>query len=625
MIYFISKQEIINDSSIEYISIEESLLYLDELKWIYVDTETEGLDRFKHKILLLQLGNKENQFVIDTTTITILEYKELLEKKNLILQNAKFDLQFLYKIGIIPKGLIWDTMLAEKVLTNGLDLPSNLAHLCKMYCDITLNKSIRQNFTKKNYKIIYDDIVYGAEDIKYLGSIARQQAELAKKQGVLKAILLENRFVKVLAYIEYCGIYLDKEKWIKKYKSAGTILKEKEAALDKYVIENNYEKFIDKQLDLFTQYDDDGIPILDKTTINWSSTKQVIPLFKDIGIDVSADNKTGESIAANILEKQKCKFDIIPLYLEYQTIKKDFSTYGESFLKHINLATERIHPEFNQMMITSRLSCNKPNMQNLPSDDRTRSCFTAEEGNVLIDCDYKAQEDIIFVNNSKEPKMVEFYKMPNADGHSYVASLCFPKEIGDTPNHEIKKKFPELRQKAKAGKFAIHYSGTGYTIANNLNLTEDEGNAIENAYLSAFPAIANYLKQQKNLAIIRGYILISQITGRKVYPKDNIKNLTRKEQYEFSKLACNYPIQGQSAELTKEGMVLFFNWILENNYFNIVKITNAIHDEALVEAPIKLTEIVAKNLKDCLEEGAKPYCQIVPLTADVEISDHWVH
>ena len=31
------------------------------------------------------------------------------------------------------------------------------------------------------------------------------------------------------------------------------------------------------------------------------------------------------------------------------------------------------------------------NLQNLPSDATTRACFVAEEGNVLIDCDYTAQ------------------------------------------------------------------------------------------------------------------------------------------------------------------------------------------------------------------------------------------
>lgn len=627
MIYYISKQQSIKDPSIEYISVDESLIQLNKLEWLCADTETSGLDRFIHSLLMLQLGDENNQFVIDLTTVDIAKYKELLESKNLILQNAKFDLQFLYIKKIIPRGLIWDTMLAEQVLYNGLDPEVNLAHLTSKYCKIALNKEERINFTRRNYEVTYDAIVYGAKDVENLKVIARKQHFSAKKKGVLKAIELENRFVKVLAYVEYCGIYLNRSRWIEKYSTAKEVLLEKTKALDSWVLNSKYQKYVDKQLDLFTKYDNSGKPIFDKTIINWASSAQVIPLFKDIGIDVTTDDKnskSGESINAKILERQKHTFDIIKLYLEYQTVKKDFSTYGEKFLDNVHPVTGRIHPSFNQIMITSRLSCSKPNMQNLPADDRTRRCFTAEEGNILIDCDYKAQEDVVFVNNSMEPKMIEFYQNPGNDGHSYVAALCFPDIIGNTPNSEIKKKFPKLRQNSKGAKFSIHYGGTGYTIEKNLGLAKGEGDEIEKAYLTAFPMIHKHLEQSKANAKRNKFIITSRITGRKVWPIE-YESMDWKEQQNFHKLACNYPIQTESAELTKEGSVHFFNWILENNYFDIVKIPNMVHDELLVEAPIEKTGEVGDNLKRCLELGAEEYCTVVPLTADVEVANHWVH
>ena len=119
MVYYISNQTQIKDPSIEYCSVEESLEYLNTLEWVSVDTETTGLDRFIHKIVLLQLGNAERQYVIDADTIDVRLYKSILEEKNLILQKAKFDIQFFYILDIIPRGTIWDTMLAEQVLYNG--------------------------------------------------------------------------------------------------------------------------------------------------------------------------------------------------------------------------------------------------------------------------------------------------------------------------------------------------------------------------------------------------------------------------------------------------------------------------------------------------------------------------
>lgn len=625
MIYFLSNNKFLFPFDIQYISVFKAFLLLSKMSWISVDTETNGLDCHSNKLLLIQLGNKDIQIIIDYQSINFKPFHRLLNYKNLILQNAKFDLKFFYKLNIIPKGKIWDTMLAEQVLYNGFNPIANLAYLTKKYCNIFLNKTVRLNFLQKNYIIKYNDIIYSAKDIQYLEEIKKLQTIKANKKQILKAIQLENEFVKTLAYVEYCGIHLDINKWTYKYKNAYKEVNRIEKILNNWIIDNKYTQFIDKQLDLCNQKRDlNNNPIYENTIINWASSKQVVEVFEAIGIDVKANNKTGKSVAEKQIAIQKHKFEIIPIYLEYQTVRKDFTTYGEKFLNWVNPITNRIHPNFIQLLITSRLGCNNPNMQNLPADERTRGCFTAEKGNILIDGDYKAQEDIIFVNNSKEPKMIEFYQMENADGHSYVASLCFPDKIKNTPIKDIKKVFPKLRQQSKGAKFSIHYGGTGYTIGINLNLTEEEGNNIEKAYLTAFPAIHKYLEKSKALAKKRQYILISPITGRKVWAND-YDSMSWKEQTNFAKLGCNYPIQGQSAELTKIGGIYFFNWILQNNYFNIIKISNLVHDEILVECPIEMTELVGKKLKEYMEKGAELYCKIVPLSADIEVNNHWVH
>ena len=43
----------------------------------------------------MQLGDNDKQYVIDCTTVDPSEYKEILEKKELIMHNAKFDLKML--------------------------------------------------------------------------------------------------------------------------------------------------------------------------------------------------------------------------------------------------------------------------------------------------------------------------------------------------------------------------------------------------------------------------------------------------------------------------------------------------------------------------------------------------
>ena len=55
---------------------------------------------------------------VDCTTVDIKLYKEALETKWVIGQNLKFDLQFLYNYGIIPRK-VYDTMIVEQLLHLG--------------------------------------------------------------------------------------------------------------------------------------------------------------------------------------------------------------------------------------------------------------------------------------------------------------------------------------------------------------------------------------------------------------------------------------------------------------------------------------------------------------------------
>ena len=287
MIYFVSNQyQIFDNPRIQYCTVEDSLKYLNNLKYIGVDTETEGFDPYTKRILSLQLGDFNNQYVVDTSTVDIQKYKELLEdeSKILLLQNAKFDLKFLYHYRIVPVN-VFDTMLAEAVLFTGIkSARKSLDYLAKKYCKVELDKSIRGNIHREGLSDRV--IIYGADDVKYLETIMNKQMVKIREYELEKALSLDNLFVKTLAYVEYCGIYLDKDKWLAKMSKDNDRLEQAKQKLNDWVISNNLSKYIDNQLDLFSTER--------KCLINWASQKQVIPLFKDLGIDTSTtDDKTG--------------------------------------------------------------------------------------------------------------------------------------------------------------------------------------------------------------------------------------------------------------------------------------------------------------------------------------------
>lgn len=402
MKYLVSNsQTLFSYDNIERASVLGVLLYFKDISVISLDTETTGLDPHCEKIILLQLADEKNQYVIDALTVDISRFKELLEDKSktFIIQNAKFDLQMFYRHNIVITR-VFDTFLAETLLFLGY--PSNivqasLAALAFKYLGVTLDKSVRTDIDKKG--LTQKVIDYSADDVKYLIQIAKTQYSLLKEKDLLKAFSFENKFVVALAYTEYCGIKLDISKWRAKMWKDTIRLSEAKKKLDNWIIENHPE-YIDKevQLDLFR-------PVLEQQlTFSWSSPKQLIPIFQKLGFNLDIKNKKtkkiSQSVGANVIKNQKHISPIANLYLEFKQAEKVVSTYGETFIDSINPVSKRIHTSFKQLQSTGRLSSGKddedeedskkPNLQNIPADADTRACFVAEEGNVLIDADYTA-------------------------------------------------------------------------------------------------------------------------------------------------------------------------------------------------------------------------------------------
>jgi len=632
---------------------------LERLDEIALDTETEGLDPYTKKLLLIQLGNEEFQVLFDINSYggnIPVELKAFLNgcSSLFILQNAKFDLKFLFHQGVIIKK-IYDTMLAEIILTNGLQYSGrDLATLAMKYGKIYLDKSVRGELINSG---LSDAVLnYGARDIACLPIIKAKQMEKAIELKLTTAIQLDNSFVVPLAYTEYCGIGIDLPRWLEKTRKNLLEALELKLQLEEKLWQDKKYKYFSGMQDMFTgKYE---------CTINWDSPKQVIELFKDYGINVILKDKgeNKETIDAKVLEPQKKKFDIIPPYLQYKGKQKEVSTYGDNWKRYINLVTGRIHTTYQQLMDTSRLSSgNKrdgtPNLQNIPSDAETRACFIPGFGNILIDADYSSQEQIVLANFSEEENLLNFYKKGFKDMHSYVAFLmyedirrCSIEELTPDKLDYIKKEYADKRFLAKIAGFSINYGGNGSTIAKNCSIPAKDGEFVYKSYFEAFPGLKEYFDLVAERAFHFGYVQFNNVTRRKFFfdqdendyfltkemvedpyfwqTQANPRELQRrynKAKSDIQRLAQNYPIQGTSADITKYACILFFSEILKRNWWLKVKIVNLVHDEILVECPIDMMDEVKEVLVNSMQDAGKPFCKIVPLKADAVHGDHWVH
>ena len=581
MIYFVTGQRELfefPDAKYKCISVEESLKILEPLRVVGLDTETTGTEIWQGKLLTLQLGNKENQVVIDCMTINVKQYKDYLESDRLfIIHNAKFDLRWLYKEHIVVRN-VYDTYLAEKILFLGFPpgiVSLSLQACCDRYLHIYLDKTVRGQIHAGMTEGV---IVYAANDVVHLEDIMNLQLITINARGQKVALDIENEFVRVLAYIEYCGIKLDPIKWKAKMDKDAERLRIAEQKLNDWVVDyvmkkgdtsniaRNYDtnrrgkpaKLADNvyvvipQPSLFAEFDTGP-----QCIINWNSSKQVIRLFEELGFDLLVkDKKTGKmkkSVESKFIELQASKSSIVPLYLEYSAAFKVVTSFGQNFLDAINPVTQRIHPTFNQMMDTGRLSCgsggkgkggktkdddiaeeadenkdtptqanNKSvNVQQLPATEETRAAFVPEKGHLLVDCDYGDQEGHVFTELSNDREWIAFYNDPaQRDGHSFVAKMCFPKDLGGVEEKDVKKVRKDLRDLAKKARFCFNYNGQAPTMATNCNIPVDFATEIYNNYFKRFNGIASYFKVQKRDMWNRGYILISKITGLRAYIYD---------------------------------------------------------------------------------------------------------
>lgn len=77
--------------------------------------------------------------------------------------------------------------------------------------------------------------------------------------------------------------------------------------------------------------------------------------------------------------------------------------------------------------------------------------------------------------------------------------------------------------------------------------------------------------------------------------------------------------------ILKYAMILFFKKIVKAGYFGKVLICDLVHDEAVVEYPKELNDIIPDMLRDCMEKSAAEFCKKLPIPACGEVGDHWIH
>lgn len=148
------------------------------------DTETSGFDARNGRLFSVQFSDGEFNVLVPTSEgVKLGPTAELLCNPSItkIFHNAKFDVEFLSAAGHAVEN-IFDTMIAEKVLTRGAGQSASLADTLYRYFAVDLDKSQRAKFSRKWNGIWTDELVdYALSDVVHLPRLMAAQITWLEK------------------------------------------------------------------------------------------------------------------------------------------------------------------------------------------------------------------------------------------------------------------------------------------------------------------------------------------------------------------------------------------------------------------------------------------------------------
>lgn len=259
--------------------------------------------------------------------------------------------------------------------------------------------------------------------------------------------------------------------------------------------------------------------------------------------------------------------DIKTLVAYRSGISTCLSTFMRPWLE-LSKFDSRLHPEWNQVRTrgdggadsgtrTGRLSCSRPNLQNVPTEFvdslgnplRTpeglpdfpfmRQYCLPEVGHVWIKRDFSSQE-IRVLAHFEDGSLCEAYRSnPNLDPHQMAVDMI---------NSLIGVVY--ARKDIKVTGFSLIYGSGATGIARKLGRAVSEGYAIKEAYLNALPGVKTLMQDVQRRG--KSGQPIRTWGGRLYYvePSKEVGGQFR----DFAYKLLNYLIQGSAADQTKESL-----------------------------------------------------------------------
>lgn len=494
---------------------------------------------------------------------------DTIEKAEVLVgHNIKFDLRWLARAGLdLTKVLVWDTMLAEKVLlgNNPGNKPLGLGAVAERYGfsgkEPIVDKLMKNGVCPSEMptSLVKRRVEY---DVSVTEEIFLKQREIAREKGKLGVILTRCILTPVLADIEANGMCLSKERVLEAWAEVS-------------------EEYVDVQAQLKKIAD-----------INWNSPKQKAELlyekfkFKELkdrrgnvlktpGGDPKTDVDTIKLLKATTKRQKALK-----ALLEEQSVLNAKLTKALDKFKACVENDDLLYAQFNQHITrTHRLSSNgtfyKIQLQNLARV--FKPLFTTRhEGWEFCEADGSNLEFRVAVELGEDENGRRDIADDDFDAHEYTAATLT--EAGQ----------PTDRQGAKAHTFKPLYGGSSGT---------DAERAYYDAFKLRYSGVADVQQRWKDEAFREKSVTLPW--GMEFYFPHT--KFTRTGYQTDSTQICNYPVQSfATAEIIP--IAVTYLWHEMKQLGLRALLVNTVHDSVEIEAPTeekeKLNEIIVRSFTE---------------------------
>lgn len=585
------------------------------------DCETTGLQPVFGGLRLLQLAALDRTpVVIDCWDLTDEDWIDLEEffsvKRYWLAHNAVFDLGWLQEHELHPEGVVLCTMLASRILTNGLpNLKHGLQHVVKRYLKLEISKEEQKSDWSGD--LTPSQLEYAAYDVYLLTQLDGQINQRMAEGNLHKAWFLECAALPTMAQLWRTGLPFDKEALEELHE---------DLAKDHVRLGDAFIETLDAALPAHKKLprDPDGTFNLrskpegtiregtkKEAGFNLNSPKQLLDVFTTLLDRQPVDNNGKPSASRAALREYAGDHKVVADYLAWKRVEKRRQMV-EALLKHLG-SNGFIKASYMQLGAdTGRMSCIGPNLQQIPRDSRFRACVKAPAGWKLVVADYAQMELRLAAAEAQDELMIRAFQQ-GLDLHTVTAM-----QIYGVPEDEVTK---EMRQVSKSANFGLLY-GSGarglrnYAAGMGIQMDLFEAGEIRSKFHAAYKGISRWQREnaaQANRHRTDAAIRIRNSGLRRFLPGDH-NSLT---------VRSNTPIQGAGAAVLKRTLGKLWP-LLKADGEETVRIAGVVHDEVILYVREEHADVWCKQLAAIMEDAEAEWLGDVPPLAEAKAADSWV-